>query len=55
MGQDAYATAAAEYTRAAELAEISDESLARKRQECHKLHSDAATAWANMGEKGRSA
>jgi len=55
MGQDAYATAAAEYTRAAELAEISDETLARKRQECHKLHSDAATAWANMGEKGRAA
>eukprot|EP00984_Skeletonema_dohrnii_P001579 scaffold493_cov131-Skeletonema_dohrnii-CCMP3373.AAC.3 len=55
MGQDAYATAAAEYTRAAELAEISDETLPRKRQECHKLHSDAATAWANMGEKGRSA
>lgn len=55
MGQDAYATAAAEYTRAAELAEISDETLQRKRQECHKLHSDAATAWANMGEKGRAA
>lgn len=55
MGQDAYATAAAEYTRAAELAEISDEALPRKRQECHKLHSDAATAWANMGEKGRAA
>ena len=55
MGQDAYATAAAEYTRAAELAEISDETLPRKRQECHKLHSDAATAWANMGEKGRAA
>ena len=55
MGQDAYATAAAEYTRAAELAEISEETLARKRQECHKLHSDAATAWTNMGEKGRAA
>jgi len=55
MGQDAYATAASEYTRAAELAEISDETLPRKRQECHKLHSDAATAWANMGEKGRAA
>ena len=55
MGQDAYATAAAEYTRAAELAESSEETLARKRQECHKLHSDAATAWTNMGEKGRAA
>ena len=55
MGQDAYATAAAEYTRAAELAEGSEETISRKRQECHKLHSDAATAWANMGEKGRAA
>jgi len=55
LGQDAYATAAAEYTRAAELAEASDEISARKRQECHKLHLDAAGAWAQMGEKGRAA
>jgi len=55
LGQDAYATAAAEYTRAAELAETSDETLARKRKEVHKLHFDAANAWVQMGEKGRAA
>lgn len=54
MGQDAYATAAAEYTRAAELSATSDEPDARKRQECHKLHSDAANAWRQMGENGRA-
>jgi hypothetical protein len=55
IGQDAYATAAAEYTRAAELAETSDETVQRKRQECYKLHLDAANAWQQMGEKGRAA
>ena len=55
LGQDAYATAAAEYGRAAELAETSDETLPRKRQECHKLNLDAANAWAQMGEAGRAA
>ncbi|KAL7489976.1 hypothetical protein ACHAW6_016178 [Cyclotella cf. meneghiniana] len=55
MGQNAYASAAADYTRAAELAEVSEETLERKRQECHKLHLDAANAWASMGEKGRAA
>ena len=55
MGQDAFATAAGEYTRAAELAEASEETLQRKRQECHKLHLDAANAWSQMGEKGRAA
>ena len=50
-----YLSAAAEYTRAAELAETSDETLPRKRQECHKLHLDAASAWTQMGERGRSA
>lgn len=55
LGQDAHATAAAEYTRAAELAETSDETLARKRKEVHKLHLDAADAWAQMGERGRAA
>jgi len=55
LGQDAYATAAAEYTRAAELAETSDETIQRKRQECYKLHLDAANAWQQMGEKGRAA
>lgn len=47
--------AAAEYTRAAELAETSNETLPRKRQECHKLHLDAASAWTQMGERGRAA
>lgn len=55
LGQDAYATAAAEYSRAAELAEISNETMGRKRQECHKLHLDAANAWTQMGERGRAA
>ncbi|KAL7529429.1 hypothetical protein ACHAXR_002961 [Thalassiosira sp. AJA248-18] len=55
LGQDAFATAAAEYTRAAELAETSDEALGRKRQECHKLHLDASSAWSQMGERGRAA
>ncbi|KAL7468497.1 hypothetical protein ACHAXS_008721 [Conticribra weissflogii] len=55
LGQEAYATAAGEYMRAAELAEVSEETLARKRQECHKLYGDAAGAWEKMGERGRSA
>ncbi|KAL7547546.1 hypothetical protein ACHAWF_010830 [Thalassiosira exigua] len=55
LGQDAYATAAQEYGRAAELAEASDETLARKRQEVHKLNLDAANAWNQMGERGRAA
>eukprot|EP00956_Cyclotella_meneghiniana_P022650 scaffold43099_cov75-Cyclotella_meneghiniana.AAC.2 len=55
LGQDAYAIAAQEYIRAAELSEVSDETLMRKRQEMHKLYCDAADAWAQMGEKGRAA
>ena len=55
LGQDAYAIAAQEYTRAAELAEVSEETLARKRQEMHKLYCDAGDAWNQMGEKGRAA
>lgn len=54
MGQDAYATAASEYTRAAELAEMSDETLDRKRAEVAKLHGDAANAWRQQGELGRA-
>ena len=54
MGQDAYATAASEYTRAAELSAESDEPVGRKRAEAHKLHSDAANAWRQMGETGRA-
>jgi tetratricopeptide (TPR) repeat protein len=55
LGQDAYAIAAQEYVRAAELSEVSDETLARKKQEMHKLYCDAGDAWAQMGEKGRAA
>mmetsp|Transcript_11275 Transcript_11275/g.16615 ORF Transcript_11275/g.16615 Transcript_11275/m.16615 type:complete len:553 (-) Transcript_11275:75-1733(-) len=54
MGQNAYATAAGEYTRAAELAACSGETVPRKRQECHKLHTDAANAWRQIGENGRA-
>lgn len=55
LAQDAYAISAQEYIRAAELAEISDETLPRKKQEMHKLYIDAGDAWAQMGEKGRAA
>ena len=54
MGHDAYATTAGEYVRAAELAEISDESLDRKRKECTKLYADAAKAWREAGEMARA-
>ncbi len=56
LGQESYATAAVEYTRAAELAEMSTEdSLERRRKECYKLHADAANAYAQLGERGRCA
>ncbi len=54
MGHNAYTTAAQEYTRAAELSEISEEKDARKRAECTKLYSDAANAWREGGELGRA-
>ncbi len=55
-GQGAYATAAAEYTRAAELVEISTtETLDVRRKECHRLHLDAAAMYEEMGEHGRCA
>ena len=54
MGHDGYATAAQEYTRAAELSAISDETLPRKKAECTKLFSDAAKAWTEAGEPGRA-
>ena len=54
MGHDGYATAAQEYTRAAELSAISDEKLPRKKAECTKLYSDAAKAWTEAGEPGRA-
>jgi len=54
MGHDAYATAAGEYMRAAELSEVSDETDDRKRAECTKLYSDAAKAWREANEMGRA-
>lgn len=55
-GQGAYATAAAEYTRAAELVEVSTtETLDVRRRECHRLHLDAAAMYEEMGEHGRCA
>eukprot|EP01083_Nonionella_stella_P296608 1007598_1 len=54
MGHDGYATAAQEYTRAAELSAVSDEKLPRKKAECTKLYSDAAKAWTEAGEPGRA-
>lgn len=55
-GQGAYATAAAEYTRAAELVEVSTtETLDVRRRECHRLHLDSAAMYEEMGERGRCA
>ena len=54
MGHDAYATAASEYMRAAELSEMSDEAAERKRAECTKLYADAAKAWREENEMGRA-
>ncbi len=54
LGHGAFSTAAQEYVRAAELSEISDETPGRKRAECNKLYSDAAKAWKEAGEMGRS-
>jgi hypothetical protein len=54
MGHDAYAIAAGEYVRAAELAEVSEETGERKRAECTKLYADAAKAWREEGEMGRA-
>lgn len=54
MGQDAYATAATEYMRAAELAEDSDGSPDRRSKEVYKIYSDAAEAWRQQNEFGRA-
>jgi tetratricopeptide (TPR) repeat protein len=51
----AYATAAADFTRAAELTEDSDEPLERKREIGRKLFLDAAKAWQNLGEPAKAA
>lgn len=55
MGHGAHASAAAEYIRAAELSEASDETVERKRNECRKLYEDAAKAWAEEGDNGKKA
>jgi len=55
MRQDSYAVAAAEYTRAAELSAVSDESTLRKQKEVYQLYKNAADAWAAMGESGKVA
>jgi len=56
MGHGAYAYAAAEYCRAAELSACSEETIERKRAECCKLYGDAARAWENVEkERGKVA
>ena len=49
-GCGAWSTAASEYSRAAELAASSDETLNRRRSECHKLYRDAADAYVELGD-----
>ena len=51
----AFATAAADFTRAAELTQDSDEPLERKREVGRKLYQDAAKAWQNLGEPAKAA
>lgn len=52
----AWATAAAEFTRAAELIQVADdESLDMKREIGRKLHLDAAEAWRQMNDPGKAA
>eukprot|EP00339_Tiarina_fusa_P005450 CAMPEP_0117015676 /NCGR_PEP_ID=MMETSP0472-20121206/12477_1 /TAXON_ID=693140 ORGANISM="Tiarina fusus, Strain LIS" /NCGR_SAMPLE_ID=MMETSP0472 /ASSEMBLY_ACC=CAM_ASM_000603 /LENGTH=504 /DNA_ID=CAMNT_0004719525 /DNA_START=39 /DNA_END=1556 /DNA_ORIENTATION=+ len=52
----AFATAAAEYTRAAELLEVAeDEKLEIRREVGRKLHLDAAEAWRSMNEPAKAA
>lgn len=55
QGHGAYATAAQEYMKAAELSKDSEEeTLERKRAECTKLYADAAKAWKEENELGRA-
>ena len=52
----AWATAAAEYTRAAELIQgEDDEGIEMKREIGRKLHLSAADAWRNMNDPGKAA
>ena len=54
MGQDAYATAATEFMRAAELAAVSDEPVDKREKEVWKVYTDAGEAWRQAGEVGRA-
>ncbi len=52
----AWATAAAEYTRAAELVQVADdETTEMKREIGRKLHLSAADAWRSMNDPGKAA
>ena len=56
MSQGAYATAAADYIRAAELLQMSnEESIEEKRKEGCRLYNAAANAFRQMGETGKAA
>ena len=56
MKVGAFATAAADYTRAAELLEVADdETIEMKREIGRKLHLNAAEAWKNMNEPSKAA
>ena len=54
MGQDAYATAASEFMRAAELAMGSDEPVEKREKEVWKVYTDASEAWRQANELGRA-
>lgn len=53
-GQESYASAAIEYTRAAELAIMSDEAVNRRRNEAYQLHKSAAEAWVATNNKAKA-
>jgi len=53
-GQEAFSSAAMEYSRAAELVIESEDPDARKRTESNKLYKDAAEMWMSMNEKGKA-
>jgi hypothetical protein len=56
MSTGAYATAASEYTRAAELVEVADdETTEMKREIGRKCLLNASEAWINMNEPGKAA
>lgn len=55
MGSGSYPSAALDYSKAAELALTSSETLERRRKEGNKLWSDASKAWKNAGETSKAA